>query len=229
MFVLNKIGFVRSKLLAETNAAYLGARKDHRPPHFWERVGRVSSQIVQMLLPLYNVCGNEFKKKPAALADFAQATFNIVAYAAWLNNVSRLSTGVLNISWSGPGLLGGQTEKEVLQDALIRSQACVEAKYKASMESFERERRVKISAAPAIARLTLDDSRPEHHMVYIIQQSHVVYYSASPGEVESMALEEYVKGVRKPDALPPTSTWLVLLILFLLGLALPVLITSLRP
>ena len=212
--------------MAETNAAYLGAMTDHGPPHFWECVGHVSSQMVQMLLPLYNACGKEFKEKPAPLANFAQATFNIVAYAGWLNIVSRLSPGVLNISWPGPGLLAGQDEKEVLRDTLMRSQACVEAKYKNSAEGFERERRIKISAAPAIVRLTLCDRWPEHHMAYIIQQSHVVYYSASPGEVESMALEDYVKAVRKAKALPPT--WLVFLILVFFGPALLLLIISLR-
>lgn len=208
---MRTLGFARSKLLAETNAAYLDETPYFMPPNFWERVREVSSQILKMLLPLYNVCGYEFSDKPPALEDFAQAVFNIVAYAGWLNLTIRLSSGVLNISWSGPGLPASNDEKMVLEEVFTASHARAKSKDDASNQAAAREKRIKISAAPSITRFSLDEEKLFHHKVYLIQQPHVIYYSALKNEREHLSLADHVASVRRAEGLSPT--WLVLLIM----------------
>lgn len=181
------------------------------PPYFWIRVERVTAQIVKMLLPLYNICGNEFTEVPASFEDFAQATFDIVAYAGWINLLTRQSTGVLNIIWPGPGFSAQKDEKWILKQTWERSEARAESHDRRSSEDgiVSREKKVKICAAPAIARLSLDSMRPGHHRVHVIQEPHVVYYHGRKDEDDFMSLTEYRVLVSRAGELPPA--WVVLM------------------
>lgn len=210
--MLTEVAFTQSKMFAETNAAYLRDAPKHMPPLFWSRVGRVSSQILKMLLPLYNVCGIEFSDKPPAFEHFAQAVYTIVAYAGWLNVVNRMSPGVLNIIWSGPGKPSSSHEKMILEDVFRMSEA------RAKSKNTHGEKRIKISACPYIVRLSLDEKQPDYHKVYIIQQPRAVYYSGGWGKRQPMALSDYVASVRRPKGTPPTS--LVLFIVCVFGVLL---------
>ncbi|KAM0262922.1 hypothetical protein ACHAQJ_001515 [Trichoderma viride] len=161
--MVNIEGFRRTDLRANTNRVYLEATGGV-PPLFWQRVDKITAQLLVLLLPLYSAIGEE-----APSQSSYQALHDIVALAGWLNVAARLSPKITAFEWVQPG------------EAYRHSHLCIgEEKTKATSNSHpaRRRTRVMISVAPKITRYTRgSDGLFTGTATYEVMQPHVVTYS----------------------------------------------------
>lgn len=187
------------------------------PPFAGDHWRRITSQIVTMLLPLYNMVGEEFTDSIPSLEKFCQGLGNIVSYAAWLAITTHLTPGITVLEWLPPGDDYRLEQSNVLHDVFERSRAKARKYDKRIGASKPRTGRVKISVAPSIVYYPppKPGSKAEGYFEgYRVLRPHAVYYFGLLDSIEDaktlVPLWDYLRRVSKRRGSPPAL--LVLLI-----------------
>lgn len=232
MILIYLAGFERSEILSRMNEAYL-RESAGVPPFFWDQVAKITSQIAILLLPLYNVVGEESGGAVPDLETLTKDLSHVVSYAGWISVMTRLDPGITVVSWLAPGDEYQLGQVNVLHEAFEHSKGRVErcVKRQEGCEKLQKGSglrqagRVKISVTPRIEHYSLHTPKPgaltetRRHKVL---EPHVTYYSGllDPREDAKTLypLSEYIRRVREPWDMPPVPWALLSAIAFLLGL-----------
>jgi hypothetical protein len=201
------------------------------PPFFWDHVAKITSQIAILLLPLYNVVGEESAGAIQDLETLTKDLSHIVSYAGWISVMTRLDPGITVVSWLAPGDEYQLGQVNALHEAFEHSKTRAERYDKRQKDKLQkrsgsqRTGRVKISVTPHIEHYSLHTPKPGALMEtrrYKVLQPHVTYYSGllDPREDAKTLypLSEYIRRVREPWRMPPMPRVLFSAIAFILGL-----------
>lgn len=202
------------------------------PPLFWKKTDRITIQIMNMLLPLYNVVGEAYPDRILTWDVFYQMLHDIVAQAAWLNVATRLSASILLVSWAIPGENFEQTQANLWQATYDHSRTKATEYDIRHNNRVSRKPRVKISAAPTVMRYKLADDGKNGYTSYKVMKSHCVYYQGLMDDGTDkklmIPLLEHVRRARSPLGQPPLLAVLsVMALAFFFGL--PFLCLNLTP
>ncbi|KAL7919646.1 hypothetical protein ACQKWADRAFT_329444 [Trichoderma austrokoningii] len=179
--MVNVEGFKRTDLRAKTNRVYLEATGSV-PPLFWNRVDKITAQIVAMLSPLYSAIGEE-----APSQSSYQALHNIVALAGWLNVAIRLSSKITAFEWVQPGEAYNFSWLCIGEEKNMASNGHGEAQD----DQVRRRTRVMISAVPKIIRYA--DGLSAGTETYIVMQPHVVTYRGVYADWEDNRVQRHAQ------------------------------------
>lgn len=205
-------GLERSYLCAETNYTYL-KMTGGAPPLFFEKVKNITTQIVIMLLPLYNVVGQTSPRNGVPLlGDYVQKLHNIVTYAGWLAVLAKLSGEITAFEWLPPGDTYSVDQVNLAQKVFERSKEAARAHDRLHGNAHQqRVGRVKIVTCPAITRYYVNPKTDEGYVEYKALRPHVVYYYGLPGTHENdgtvLPLSEYIRSARRQARARNASSW----------------------
>ena len=183
------------------NQAYLSETREV-PPRFMQEVRRVTTQIVVMLLPMYNMVGQADARKAMPFERFFQKLLRIVAYAAWINVMTRSSPEILAIEWLSPGDEYRLSQVNFMNERYTWSRLRARSLDGEQQQRHPRMARIKINGAPKITRLTrvstIDGELGRRE--YTVLRPHVVYYHGLLDVFKDRAglapLADYVLNVR---------------------------------
>ncbi|KAF7546725.1 hypothetical protein G7046_g9219 [Stylonectria norvegica] len=220
---VNAEGFQRSDLRASTNNMYLDS-KGGMPPLFWDEVDKLATQTLVMLLPAYMYTSQSICWEPPLVEELHQWLHDVIAYAAWLNICTRLSSAIIVTQWLSPGERFQMTQENLSQDLYEISRKKTQQHdrrlgVKEPKGIFDGWiARVKISVTPEMIRYTPaeDDMGMEGMTTYTIMKPHVVYYQGRYDDQEEergfISLPTYLESLRRRKGNPYFAALVVMLL-----------------
>ncbi|KAF9773674.1 hypothetical protein IL306_008476 [Fusarium sp. DS 682] len=224
--LINTEGFRRSELLSHTNRTWLQARKGE-PHHFWEEVDKLSSEILILLLPVYELTASFTAYEPIAKAELYQLLHEVTAYAGWLSVGIRMSPAIVSINWPIPGEMYSLDQVNTSQVAYDASKEAARQhqerlrKKKPEHEEMVSRARVKISVLPEIVRHQPYPAEIETRGIisYKIMEPHAVFYEGLQQQHDEnrafISLPNYIKKLRDRNCAPRNTALAIMVALLI--------------
>lgn len=165
------------------------------PPRFWDEVDRVATQIMSMLLPIYNDLGRK-RNHVMEFGRAVQGMHNIVSYAGWLNVATRALPAIIQFKWPRPGEEYNFDQVNLHQGIFqYSSMRAAQADGQVSSPPA-RAARVRIVGSPEIWRYASQPSPGIGQTSARLLRPHVVYYQGYRDRARDrnaqMRLEQHV-------------------------------------
>lgn len=197
------------------------------PPFFWNRVDKLCTQTLALLLPAYAYVA-EFKgHRPIHVCELHQALHEVIAYAGWISVHIRLAPAIVSFNWIQPGEPFSLTQVNLCQEAYASSKKAAHQhqrrlrRRRPDGQDIKSVARVKISVTPEIIRhKSVSQSIGTSGMTsYKILEPHVVYYEGlhldSDEKRVFVSLPEYIRRLRDQVCMPRGASIVIMLLVVL--------------